>query len=121
MFKKIALVCLALLITGCATHGNKIDESAVSKLKKGQTTEEQVITMLGKPTSSGFSSDGSKMLTFSYANASANPISFIPYVGMFFSSTDVESQVLYVTLNKSGKVSDYSYSSSESEVKTGLL
>lgn len=121
MFKKIAPVLLALLMVGCATQGNKIDEEAISKVKKGQTTEAQVVSMLGKPTSSGFSSDGSKMLTFSYTNASANPISFIPYVGMLFSSTDVESQMLYITLDKSGKVADYTYSSSESEMKTGLL
>ena len=121
MFKKVVPVFVALLMTACATHGNKIDEQAISKVQKGQTTEAQLINMLGKPTSSGFSSDGTKQLTYSYAQANANPASFIPFVGFLFSGTESESQVLYVVLDKNGKVSDYSYSNSESQTKTGLF
>ncbi|MDK9738872.1 outer membrane protein assembly factor BamE [Vibrio sp. D404a] len=121
MIKKASALLLTVMLTACASQGTKMDNETISKVEKGQTTEQQLITMLGEPTSTGFSSDGSKQLTYTYSSASSNPASFIPFVGFLFSGVDSETQVLYITLDKKGKVSDYTYSEQSTETKTGLL
>lgn len=121
MYKSVVAVLLAIGLSACATHGQKIDNDSVSQIKKGQTSEQQVVEMFGEPASTGFSSDGSKNLTFSYASAQANPASFIPFIGFLFSGVDSESQYLYVTVDKNGKVKDYTYGENKSEMKTGLF
>lgn len=40
-----------LLLTGCTSNGIKVEGDQLSKIQKGVTTEQEVVTMLGKPTS----------------------------------------------------------------------
>ncbi|WP_041059177.1 outer membrane protein assembly factor BamE domain-containing protein [Vibrio owensii] len=121
MYKSVMAILLTFGLSACATQGNKIDNESLSQIKKGKTSEQQVVEMFGKPASTGFSSDGSKNLTFSYASAHTNPASYIPFIGFLFSGVDSESQYLYVVVDKNGKVKDYTYGESESEMKTGLF
>ena len=42
-----ALLCAALC--GCASAGRKIDSAKVDQIKKGETTREQVLKLMGPP------------------------------------------------------------------------
>ena len=122
MLKKTAITfLLALTLSACATQGKKIDDQTISHVKKGYTTEQQVIAMMGKPTSVTMNSDGTKQLIYTYTHAHMNAASYIPFVNMFRSGVNSESQVFYITINKKGKVSDYTINNSHSETNTGLL
>lgn len=122
MLKKTAITfLLALTLSACATQGKKIDDQTISHVKKGYTTEQQVIAMMGKPTSITMNSNGTKQLIYTYSHANMNAASYIPFVNMFMSGVNSESQVFYITINKKGKVSDYTISNSASKTNTGLL
>lgn len=121
MFKKLAPVLVALLLTACASQGQKIDGDVISKVKKGQTTEQEIVTLLGNPTSTGVSSDGSKQLTYTYTKTQASPASYIPFIGFLFSGVEAELQILSVTLDKKRKVLDYNFSSTFSKTKMGVF
>jgi outer membrane protein assembly factor BamE (lipoprotein component of BamABCDE complex) len=40
---------MASLVAGCVSVGRKLDQSAVDRIKKGETTREEVLKSLGSP------------------------------------------------------------------------
>lgn len=44
------LVLGIVFLAGCTTNGVKVENDQLAKIQKGVTTEEQVVAMLGKPT-----------------------------------------------------------------------
>ncbi len=74
---------LAALLAGCASTGNNFDDSKVSQIKKGETTEAQLIQMFGEPQRRGVNSEGATTLMWMYMESSVKGESFIPYAGPF--------------------------------------
>ena len=67
---KSALLGLTLVVLGgCAIGqmGNKISSSNIEKLKKGITTKQEVVTMLGEPSEIQISKDGLEAWRYSYS------------------------------------------------------
>lgn len=42
-------IMLLMLFLGCASVGHKLDQEAVSKIKKGETTKKEVLALIGSP------------------------------------------------------------------------
>jgi hypothetical protein len=98
----IALVSAALF-AGCASVGNNFDEGKVSQIKKGETTEAELLEMFHEPQHRTLNSEGQTILTWMYSESSVKGESFIPYAGPFVGGTRSKSKSLSVTL-QDGKV-----------------
>lgn len=127
-------ILIFTLVGGCGTSrsttGRTIDRSQVSQIQKGVTTREQVVALLGEPTSTSMIGEGRRMMIYSSleteAKANVDGRMFIPIVGGFFHNTSSETtsrqQMLQIVLSKAGVVEDYEFSdrTSEAEQKSGI-
>jgi hypothetical protein len=69
MPKKLLLILLVGILLGCTTTaGRKFDTTAVDRIDLGQTTEGEVITMLGMPESNQKLSNGSYVFVYNYGH-----------------------------------------------------
>lgn len=69
MCKNLLLLLLAGMFLGCShTAGSKYDTTAVDRIGVGQTTESQVIAMLGGPLSQEKLSNGTTVYRYAYGN-----------------------------------------------------
>lgn len=94
----VASIVLTAVLSGCASSGKEITQEQVDRIVQGQTTQDQLISIFGKPMAEQYNSDGSRVLTWGYA-----------YVG-FIAGT--ETQGLSVILGPDGKVTGYSMAGS---------
>jgi hypothetical protein len=69
MAKNLLLIILAGIFLGCShTAGRKYDVTAMERIGVGQTTESDVITMLGLPLAEKKLSNGIKVSSYAYGN-----------------------------------------------------
>ncbi|NIG74942.1 hypothetical protein F3J34_15215 [Klebsiella sp. Ap-873] len=71
MRKVILTLALAMVLTSCASVGSNFDEGQIGNIRKGITTEHEVISYFGKPMSESVDSEGNKVLVWSYSHANA--------------------------------------------------
>ena len=112
----LVLAASVALLGGCASTGNNFDESKVSQIKKGETTEAQLIQMFGEPQSRGVNSEGVTTLMWMYTESSVKGESFIPYAGAFVGGSRHKQKTLNVTL-LDGKVQSFSSSAGGMETR----
>ena len=114
---------MAGLVAGCASVGRKLDESAVAKIKKGETTRAEVLKSLGSPDQITRDGDGNVTFQYMYVRATAKPATYIPIVGAFAGGANVQNQMVMVTFGTNGVVEDlistYGATESDSGVATG--
>jgi outer membrane protein assembly factor BamE (lipoprotein component of BamABCDE complex) len=106
----------ALLLFGCASTGNNFDESKLSQIQKGETTEAQLIEFFGQPENRTVTSEGTTILTWTYTEATVKGESFIPYAGPFVGGTRSKAKTLRVTL-ADNKVTSFTYSGGGNETR----
>ena len=114
----IITIASMLTLSACVSVGRKLDTAKIDEIKKGETTRQQVLKLLGSPDQ--ITKDGSGNVTFQYMHVRATPKaeSFIPVVGMFAGGANVQNQLLMVTFGKDEVVTDLisTYGASESGV-----
>jgi len=117
---RISYLLIAALIglSGCAATGVQVKQGQLDQFKQGETTRQEVVAALGKPTTQMRNSDGTTTLLYTYAEYRTRPQTFIPFVGAFVGGTDTNSSHVTLTFDQAGKL--LSYSSSESEMGTGM-
>ncbi len=115
----LPILFLTALLSGCASVGNNFDSSKVTTIKKGETTEPDLVKMFGSPNQRGINSDGLVTMTWIYSEATAKGATFIPIVGAFAGGADVKTKSLLVYLDTDGKVASYSYSGGTTQSGTG--
>ncbi len=101
MWKDVLVVLLAGIFSGCAVSaGHKYDTTAVDRIGVGQTTENDVVAMMGLPLSEQKLSNGTKI--FNYAYGVRRPI-------WVSTSVDVAQVQIYngVVVNKWKDAEDY--------------
>ena len=125
------MMALALLtasfsiLMGCVNSGNQAlknenQESVKSKLAKGKTTKENVLSQFGEPYSRSTQEDGNEVWTYVMHNTQMSSISFIPVVGLFTGGSDNQSKTLEITF-KDNTVSKWNFSSGNNDIKTGII
>lgn len=119
--KLLHLIVFITFITGCAAAGVQVTEDKLTTLKKDESTIDEVVAMLGKPTNSTLNSDGTRIIVYSYAKVSTRAESFIPIVGLFAGGGDMHTNVVTMTFDSNGKLKDYSSSCGELGVGTGII
>lgn len=103
----LLVASLTAILLGCASVGNNFDQTKVSQIKKGETTESQLVQMFGEPQNRTTDSEGTTTLTWLYSESAVKGESFIPYAGTFMGGTRSKNKSLTVVL-KDGKVQSYS-------------
>jgi len=116
----ISLSALCMFAAGCASAGNNFDESKISQIKKGETTEADLVGIFGDPIQRGLDSNGMTTLTWMYVESRAKGESFIPYAGPFIGGTRSKNKTLNVTLND-GKVANFNFSGGGTETRSNQL
>jgi outer membrane protein assembly factor BamE (lipoprotein component of BamABCDE complex) len=119
--KAVLITVAALTLSACVATGRKVTQEQVSQFQKGKTTYQQVISSLGAPTNSTLLSDGSRAISYSYAQSQASAASFIPYVGGLVGGSETEHTSVYMTFDKNGVLTDYTATSGRTSTGTGLL
>src|SRR6266567_2168249 len=107
LLKGLLVVALCMSFTCCASVGNNFDETRVSRIEKGVTTESDLIRMFGPPNNRTVNGNGTRVLEWTYVASQVKAESFIPYAGSFMGGTDSAHKNMRVTLNASGRVTDY--------------
>lgn len=92
----------------CASTGENFDVSKVSQIKKGETTEADLVQMFGQPVNRALISEGTTTLTWMYSEARVKGESFIPYAGPWLGGTRSHNKMLTVTLGPDGRVASFS-------------
>lgn len=87
-------IALVVLLAGCASSGNKIDQNQISQIHAGETTLDQMTAIFGQPVGQGYNSDGNLSVNWMYV-----------YAGPF--GTGMEQQVLSALFDSDGKVIKY--------------
>lgn len=89
MFKTICGLCIGvalLSLTGCLNSSSNITfnpsdpaiaQSTASRIKPGETTKEQLIALLGTPSSQSTDSNGIETLRYAYEKQSDGSFSFL--------------------------------------------
>ena len=108
---------LLLLLAGCVSTGRNFDESKITDIKKGETTEADLVKLFGPPESRSSDSDGHTHLDWSYMESRMKGQSFIPYAGAFMGGSDSKHKMLMVTLGADGKVTHYNLTGGASETR----
>lgn len=116
----IAAAALALVLLGCATAGRKIDQAAVDKIQKGQTTKAEVKGLIGSPDTVTKTGDGTETWSYMFVRASAKGQNFIPIVGAFAGGVNTQHQSTTVTFGADGIVSQVVSSFGGMESDSGL-
>ena len=108
------LLSLCLIAAGCTSVGNNFDESKIQSIKKGETTEADLVKLFGEPENRAVNSEGGVTMTWMYSEARVKGESFIPYAGAFMGGTRAKGKTLTVLLAQ-GKVASFTYSGGGSE------
>lgn len=114
----IAVLCTAFL-AGCVSHGVQVSAEKVAQFKPGVTTEADVVAALGQP-SSVTTTNGTRILMYTGAQAQARPASFIPIVGLFAGGADVRYSMTMFKFGSDGKLVDTSQTNGASGANTGF-
>lgn len=101
--KLVNAAALSILLAGCVTTGNKIDQSVVQTFQPGVTTIADVKSKLGEPTQTMTNSDGTVTLMYMFAHSQVSGSSFIPVVGPLVSSSKTDSQMTELSFDRNGK------------------
>jgi outer membrane protein assembly factor BamE (lipoprotein component of BamABCDE complex) len=118
--KLLTLIFLVAWLAGCVSTGRKIDQAAADSIKKGVTTRQDVVNMLGSPELITRNSNGDTIFVYSYTRATAKPATFIPYIGPFVGGANVQQQSTRVTFGPDGVVKDFSSTQGGTESSLGL-
>jgi hypothetical protein len=108
-------LCTAVLsLFGCASSGNNFDESKISAIKKGVTTETDLVQWFGEPQNRSVNSESIVSLNWTYAEARVKAESFIPYAGAFMGGGKSKVKSLQVQI-ADNKVTGFTYTGGGSE------
>jgi len=76
------------LLASCASTGNEAlrsenTQTIAKKVIEGKTTESEVKSMFGEPTSTSFTGNGLEIWKYDFEKVSADAVSYIPIVSSF--------------------------------------
>ena len=102
LFRKLCLagvMPMALLCSGCISVGHEFPAGQVSAIRIGETTQQDISNMFGKPVKTGFLDNGMKTWTYS------------DYQYNLFE--DDKTEDLVIRFDKRGVVSSFNYNTNK--------
>jgi hypothetical protein len=113
MSARILLLSACLLCSGCMAAGTQVQEAQLTQFHKGHTTTDQVTSALGDPNSNTILPDGSRLLCYTYVQATVRPETFIPIVGGFVGGADTHSNATCFQFAENGIMKGYTATTSQ--------
>jgi len=98
---------LVACLSACVTMGKEITEEQLASFRKGETTPQEVIAQLGRPTSSTVTASGLRTLSYMFAHSQARPGTFVPFIGPFIGGADTRSSMVIFIFGADGKLQDF--------------
>lgn len=111
---------VVLLGLACASSGVRVREEQLAAFTPGKTTYGEVIAALGRPSMTMVSSDGKRLVMYSYAHVQVRPETLIPFVGALVGGSDVHHGSVMFRFDRDGTLVSYSSSEGEMGVGSGL-
>lgn len=127
MKKTTLAIILALALAGCAskTGHQFLEKTSIqeisNKLKKGETTKDQVQAMFGDPSDVKILPNNEETWVYCYKRSALKAVNFVPCASWFGGGTNDNIRKLKILFNAENKVERFSFSNSMSETKGGLL
>jgi outer membrane protein assembly factor BamE (lipoprotein component of BamABCDE complex) len=90
----MAVCLMALMVTACASSGQKITPELISQIQVGKTTVAEMNELFGSPRSQSYGTDGKLSMTWMYV-----------FVGPF--GTGMKQQSLAALFSEDNKVEKY--------------
>lgn len=118
--KMIIFIVYTVALYGCVSYGQQVNTDYVAKIKKGETTEQEILNNLGAPMAMKSTAEGLKLYIYAYVKGEASAVSFIPVVGSYLDGAKAEAQTLKVWIDENGVVSDFAYVKNQEKQKSGL-
>ncbi len=112
------LTIAAFVIAGCAASGVQVSQDAALQFKEGQTTENEILAKLGKPTTVMFSG-GIKTIAYSGMQYQVKGATFIPIVGAFAGGADYTMSTAMYQIASNGVLQKVTYTKSGSGSRMG--
>lgn len=108
LIKKHLFVLALLMLTSCATVGNRQLENpeTAAKIKPGLTTKAEVRALAGEQSKTTFSDNGEETWDYVLSKSQIRGASFIPIVGLFAGGADVQTYTLTVRFRPDGIVKE---------------
>jgi outer membrane protein assembly factor BamE (lipoprotein component of BamABCDE complex) len=124
MLKSMAVVALAVLLSGCASTGNdkvrtETMDTVSTKVVKGTTTKDQVKALYGEPTAVSLTDAGSEVWTYEYAHGTSNAAIFVPIVGLFAGGVNVNKNEVVFIFDKNNIMQNFTVHASQYETRRG--
>ncbi|MEQ5140972.1 outer membrane protein assembly factor BamE domain-containing protein [Proteus vulgaris] len=121
----LVLALCSLALSGCASSGNhsiknETQESISYKIKKGETTKEDIVSMFGSPMATTLNSNEDEQWIYTLSDTSIKGTTFIPIYGLFDGGADTKVKQLIINF-KEDKVTKYLLSDSSLETRSGIL
>lgn len=119
MKRMFTFLAVCLLVSGCMSAGVKVTQQDATQFKEGVTTEAEIISKLGLPTSTMVSS-GVKMLIYGGYQSQATPASYIPIVGLFAGGADFTSASAMFEIDAVGVLKKATFTETSNNTRMGI-
>lgn len=119
MKKLFAAASMAAILAGCAASGTQISQGAALQFKEGVSTEAQIVSALGRPTSTSISS-GMKFIMYSGMQYQVKGATFIPIVGAFAGGADYTATMAMYQIGPDGVLQKITYTESGTGTRSGV-
>ena len=74
MKKSLLKFCLLATLAGCATTGRQFDMNAADRIKIGVSTNDDVVALLGKPSSAFKNGNGIVIMNYDFVRAASGAL-----------------------------------------------
>src|SRR4029450_170457 len=118
---KIMAGLAALMTIGCGATGGKVEERRLQEFRKGETTYQEVVQALGKPTYNELREDGSRQMVYTYTQQQIRATSFVPILGSFVRGADSEQTNVVLDFDPQQRLVTYRSTSGQLGQGTGFV
>jgi outer membrane protein assembly factor BamE (lipoprotein component of BamABCDE complex) len=119
-FTSVLMAALAIFtFAGCASSGVQVSQEAALQFREQKSTENEIITKLGRPTMVTIEGD-KKVLLYTGSQVRVKAVTFIPVVGTFAGGADIQtSSATYQINTQTGLLEKITYSTYGTTTQAG--
>lgn len=114
------MIATTVILTGCAASGTQITQGAALQFKEGVSTEAQIVSALGRPTTTSISS-GMKFIMYSGMQYQVKGATFIPIIGAFAGGADYNMTMAMYQIGPDGILQKITYTESGTGTRAGSM
>lgn len=125
-YKLLVILFLSILFSGCTTTGStklgSIEKNEINqKIIKNKSTMDDVITMIGTPTSTKIDMNNKEIWIYDFSSSRKTLPSYIPLIKEFSRGVTNKSKKLIIYFNENNIVNNYLYNAKDIQQNSGYL